>query len=49
MIKHSEKFNDVYYYYKHNLWTKDMIKNAINRWITEKEYEEIIKEGDNIG
>lgn len=45
MEEHGKKFNDVKKYYDRGFWTKQMIKDAVNRkWITEKEYEEIVGE-----
>lgn len=40
----SEKFEKVKYYYDNKLWTKKQVYNAVGKWITEKEYEEITKE-----
>lgn len=38
---HSEKFEKVRSYYKNRLWTLAQVKNAVGRWITEAEYQEI--------
>lgn len=43
-MEHSEKFEKVRYYYKNHLWTKEKVKNAVGRWITEEEYQEITGE-----
>ena len=43
MNEHSEKFFDVKEYYSNGFWNKAMVKNAIGRWITQEEYNEIIK------
>lgn len=40
----SKKFNIVKYYYDNGLWNKEMVKLAIDKnWITEEEYNEIVK------
>lgn len=38
---HSEKFEKVRRYYKNRLWTLAQVKNAVGKWITEEEYQEI--------
>lgn len=38
---HSEKFEKVRRYYKKRLWTLAQVKNAVGKWITEEEYQEI--------
>lgn len=38
---HSEKFEKVRDYYKNRLWTLAQVRNAVGRWITEAEYQEI--------
>lgn len=38
---HSEKFEKVRGYYKNRLWTLAQVRNAVGRWITEAEYQEI--------
>ena len=42
--KHSKKFERVKYWYEWGFWSKEMVKNAVSRWITEEEYEEITGE-----
>lgn len=42
MSEHSVKFDKVKDYYNKGLWTKEMVLNAIDRWITKEEAEEII-------
>lgn len=42
MDEKSAKFDKVAGYYKGHLWTADMVKNAIGRWITAEEAEMII-------
>ena len=37
-MEHSKKFDKVKYYYDNNLWTLDMVRNAVDKWITEEEY-----------
>lgn len=41
---HSEKFGKVSNYYKNRLWTKTQVRNAVGKWITAEEYEEITEE-----
>lgn len=41
-MEHSKKFQTVKDYYDRNLWTEAMVRNAVGRWITEQEAEEII-------
>ena len=38
----SKNFEKVQNYYKKGLWSLEMVKNAVGRWITETEYKEII-------
>lgn len=38
----SPKFEKVLNYYKNGLWNENMVKNAIGKWITKEEAEEII-------
>lgn len=40
----SKKFKTVREYYKNGLWTMEMVQNAIGRWITAEEAEEILAE-----
>ena len=47
MDEHSERYFDVYRYYKNGLWNKIMVQNAIGRWITEDEYNKIMEGGMN--
>ena len=39
---HSPKFNLVKRYYNRKLWSKQMMLNAIGKWVTKEEYEEIV-------
>ncbi len=41
-MEHSKKFNTVKGYFDKGLWTEAMVRNAVDRWITEAEAEEII-------
>lgn len=41
--RHSEKYEKVLSYYIRNLWNKEMVHNAVGRWITEEEEKEILK------
>ena len=36
------KYEKVESYYKRGIWTKDMVWDAVGRWITEEEYETIV-------
>lgn len=38
---HSKNFEKVYNYYKNHLWTLSQVRNAVGKWITEEEYQEI--------
>lgn len=40
----SKNFNKVKNYYNKHLWTKKMVWNAVNRWITAEEYKQITGE-----
>ena len=44
-MKHSPKFEKVKNYYDNGLWTAQMVRNAVGRWITAAEAEEILVEG----
>lgn len=35
------KFEKVKSYYARGIWTKEMVRNAVGRWITEDQYYEI--------
>lgn len=41
-MEHSANFEKVKGYYLKGLWYEKMVKNAIGKWITQDEYEEII-------
>lgn len=41
---HSKNFDKVKNYYNSGLWTKTQVYNAVGKWITEAEYEEITGE-----
>lgn len=43
-MKHSKKFNQVKTYYDNGLWSKKRVWDAVGRWITAEEYEEIVGE-----
>lgn len=38
---HSKNFDKVKKYYKSGLWSEKMVYNAVGKWITADEYEEI--------
>lgn len=40
MSKHYEKVKN---YYLHNIWSEQMVRNAIGKWITEDECEMILR------
>lgn len=42
----SAKYETVKKYYEKGLWTEAMVRNAVGRWITEKECEEILGGGN---
>lgn len=44
MSEHSAKFERVKRYYDAGLWTKQMVLNAVGKWITAAEYAEITAE-----
>lgn len=39
---HSKNFEKVKKYYDTGLWNEMRVRNAVGRWITDEEYEEII-------
>lgn len=41
---YSKKFGRVKGYYDKGLWTAEMVRNAVGRWITAGEAEEILGE-----
>lgn len=41
-MDHSAKFEKVKGYYDSGLWTESMVRNAIGKWITEDEADDII-------
>ena len=43
-MEHSEKFELVKSYYEKGLWDKTRVRNAVGKWITAEEYEEITGE-----
>lgn len=45
-MDHSLKFDIVKKYYESGLWTKKMVENAVGRWITSIEAEEILSKKD---
>ena len=42
MTERSAKFEKVKGYYASKLWNEEMFRNAVGRWITEAEAEEIL-------
>lgn len=40
-VEHSENYEKVRDYYKRHLWNLKQVRNAVGKWITEKEYQEI--------
>ena len=43
-MDHSTKFNIVKAYYDAKRWTRAMVLNAVGKWISEAEAEEILNE-----
>lgn len=43
-MEYSKNFEKVKKYYDTGKWSKTMVKNAVGKWITEAEYEEITGE-----
>ena len=41
-MEHIQKFNTVKAYYDAKRWTRAMVLNAVGKWITEAEAEEIL-------
>ena len=41
-MEHSPKFERVKTYYDEKLWNETMVRNAIGKWITTEEAEEIL-------
>lgn len=41
-MEHSPKFERVKSYYDDGLWNRKMVENAVGRWITEDEKDEIL-------
>lgn len=41
-MERSKKFETVKGYYDKGLWTEAMVRNAVGRWITEAEADEIV-------
>lgn len=40
-MEHSENFEKVRDYYKKRLWNITRVRNAVGKWITKEEFEEI--------
>ena len=43
-MNHSENFEKVRKYYTNGTWSEQRVKNAVGRWITEAEKNEILLE-----
>lgn len=43
-MEHSKNFEKVKKFYKMGVWSKKMVWNAVGKWITPEEYEEITGE-----
>ena len=43
-LEHSKKFQTVKKFYDSGVWKKIQVYNAVDRWITAEEYEEIVGE-----
>lgn len=44
MAEHSKHYAKVKEYYDNGLWSKQRVYNAVGKWITQDEYEEITGE-----
>ena len=42
---HSRKFETVKAFYDRGLWSETMVRNAVDKWITAEECEEILGDG----
>lgn len=45
-MEHSAKFEKVKKYYKSGMWNKAAVQNAVGKWITKEEANEILKENE---
>lgn len=45
-MEHSPKFELVKSYYDRGLWNADRVRNAVGKWITAEEAEEILSEDE---
>lgn len=43
-MEHSAKYETVKSYYDRGLWNTAMVNNAVGRWITEEEAQEILSQ-----
>jgi len=43
-MEHSKNFEKVKNYYDNGLWSEERVHNAVGKWITASEYEEITGE-----
>lgn len=43
-MEHCQRFDLIKGYYDSGLWTKQRVRKAVGKWITEAEYEEITGE-----
>ena len=41
-MEHSENFEKVKYYYDHRMWSAKRVRNAVGKWITQAECDEIL-------
>lgn len=41
MLKHSKNYDKVASYFEKGLWDENRVRQAVGRWITKDEYEEI--------
>lgn len=46
MNEHSARFEKVKGYYDRGLWNRQMVMNAVGKWITAEEAEEILSGGN---
>ena len=41
-MEYSKNFEKVKNYYIQGIWSEQMVKNSIGKWITQEEYDEIL-------
>lgn len=46
-MEHSKNFEKVKKFYKMGVWSEKMVRNAVDKWITADEYEEVTGDAYN--